>query len=138
MGGRAFTGNFVRDVIVRAIPSGLLVALNILAVQWIGRQFQLTRTEISTLCVLGTAVVAIQVLIAICKPLRAQGWIIVSGVVAIFTLAFAFMQRFFMLRWQPGWPLVATLTFSIGSGLLLRFARIILLNKPWRRFRRVA
>jgi len=137
MGGRAFGGNFVRDVIVRAIPSGLLVTLNILAVQWIGRQFQLTRTEISTLCVLGTAVVAIQVLIAICRPLRTQGWFIVGGVVAIFTLAFALMQRFFMLRWQPGWPLAAALAFSIGSGLVLRFARFALLNKPWRRLRRV-
>jgi len=137
-GGGPFCGDFVRGVIVRAIPSGLLVALNILAVQWIGRQIRLPRVEISTLCVMVTAVVAIQVLVNLCKPLRRQSVLIIGGVIAVFVLAFAFMQRFFHLQWQPGWPFLASLCFSIISALLLRYTRGAWRRKSWRRLRRAA
>jgi cation-transporting ATPase E len=120
-----FRGDFVRDVIVRAIPSGILVAVNILSVQWIGRYYQLPRIEISTLCVMVTAVVAIQVLITVCgRPFHAFNRLIIGGVITIFTLAFAFLQRFFMLWWRPGWPLAAAFAFSVASAFLLRFTRV--------------
>ena len=136
-GGGVVGGSFVRGVIVRAIPSGLLVALNILAVQWIGLRIMLPRVEISTLCVMVTAVVAIQVLINICRPLRLQSMLIISGVVAVFVLAFAFMQQFFHLQWQPEWPLAAALGFAICSALLLRLSRGAWRRKPWRRLKRI-
>jgi len=135
-GNKVVGGNFVRDVIVRAIPYGILVAVNILVAHGIGRLFHLTRAEISTLCVMVTAVVAIQVLINVCTPFRAHTRLVVGIVIAIFTLAFAFLQRFFLLWWRPGWPVVAALAFSIVSAVLLRFAHAAWLRNPWRFWKR--
>jgi hypothetical protein len=136
-GNKVVGGNFVRDVIVRAIPYGILVAVNILSAHWIGRYFHLARAEISTLCVMVTAVVAIQVLINVCRPFRIQTRLIVGLVIAIFALAFAFLQRFFLLWWRPGWPVAISLGCSFVFALLLHYGRLAWLRKPWRRLKQM-
>ena len=117
------SGHFVKDVIVKAIPAGLLVSANVLAVQWMGRYYALTRAEVSTLCVLVTAVVAIRVLISVLKPFRMRSLAIVCFVAIALILAFTFMQQLFSLKWEPGMPLLITLGCSILSSTLIRFIR---------------
>lgn len=76
-------GEFLPTVLLRAIPSGVVVVINIILIWFIGGALGLSDIEISTLNVYMTGITALFLLIKICRPfnvLRAALCILMAGI----------------------------------------------------------
>lgn len=78
-------GHFIANVLQKALPGAVTMALTIIAISVISSFITLTQNQVSTLCVLATGFVSLLVLLRICLPLN---WIR-GGLFALFAAAFA-------------------------------------------------
>lgn len=91
-------GHFLKNVVSKAVPGGLAVALNIGFVLFCGSQFQLDTTLVSTLCVVISGFTGLVTLYRISKPFNVVRIIIFILMNVFFWGAFLGFPSFFQLR----------------------------------------
>ena len=80
-------GDFMKNVLAKALPAGITDALAIIAVSLIGRGMGLDPKEISTVCAVLMAVIGTMILVKICLPLNAMRIGLVAACAAGIVLA---------------------------------------------------
>lgn len=88
-------GKFLVNIISSAIPGGLLVVFNYFIIVIVGRQLNLTYSEISTTTVLMTTYVGLLVLYRIVKPFNLGRRVLFITMVVIFLIAILTISEFF-------------------------------------------
>lgn len=78
-------GHFIANVLQKAIPGAITMALSVIAITVISSFVELTQNQVSTMCVISTGFVSLMVLLRICLPFN---WIR-GGLFCVLTLAFA-------------------------------------------------
>lgn len=78
-------GHFIANVLQKAIPGAITMALSVIAITVISNFVTLSQNQISTLCVISTGFVSLLVLLRICLPFN---WIR-GGLFCVLSLAFA-------------------------------------------------
>lgn len=91
-------GNFLRNVLVKALPAGLTDALAVGALVACGQAFHLPEEDIATVATLLLAVVGFMILIKISKPLTRVKYGIVIGNMIGLILTGIFLPRLFALK----------------------------------------
>lgn len=123
-------GNFLRNVIMRALPGGICVVLLVAMTMAMGANHKLSEEVISTLCTLIAGYSGITVLILTCLPLdllRAGLIVLMAGIfvllVVLFPSAF-YLQQVFGAQWVV---LISTAVLApvlqIGLGAVIRRLR---------------
>lgn len=90
-------GDFIRNVITRAMPGGLCVALLCLALMLLSGTFGFTAEQLSTLCTLITGYSGLVALLLTCLPLNALRVALVSLVTVLMTTAVLLFPSIFYL-----------------------------------------
>lgn len=72
-------GNFLRNIILNALPGGLVNGIGILAALWLGANMGLPMEEISSICTLITGVNGLLILLFLCWPLTLPRLLLVTA-----------------------------------------------------------
>lgn len=90
-------GNFLINVLGRALPGALCVVLSIIYVNIASCFFKISPEAMSTMCVLLTGSSGIVVLYRVCSPFTKKRLIIFTTMTALFVLAVVFLPNVFSL-----------------------------------------
>ena len=90
-------GNFLRNVLSRALPTSLTVVLNIMLVLLFKLFFSFNNEVYSTMCVILTAVTGFTLLIKLCWPFNALRSALWLFVVTIFIIEITFLRDIFCI-----------------------------------------
>lgn len=90
-------GNFLINVLGRALPGALCVVLSILYVNISSLFFQMTAAAMSTMCVLLTGTSSLIVLYRVCTPFTRKRLLIFSSMTALFVACIVFLPGIFSL-----------------------------------------
>lgn len=88
-------GNFLINVLRKAIPGGLMVVFNIVAGIIISKIFNLSNEHISTMCTILMVVAAMIILLDVCRPLNVLRGVMLVVMVLAFIFAFNYMKGLF-------------------------------------------
>ena len=120
-------GNFLKNVIIRALPGGLCVAFLTVALLLAGPSLGLSENVVSTLCTLLAGYSGLVVLLLTCLPLNPLRGGLVLLMAAVFTAAVALFPRVFYLvpvadagRWVLLGFAVLVPLLQVGLGALIR------------------
>lgn len=88
-------GDFLTNVLKKAIPGGIIVVLNIVSGIVVSFLFKLRLEHISTMCTILMAVSAMIILLDVCRPINKLRGIMFLCLVLGFVCAFNFMEELF-------------------------------------------
>ncbi len=88
--------HFILNVMQKAIPGGITMALCVLAITVLSGLIPMSQNEISSVCVMGAGFVSLLVLLRTCLPLNAFR----TAIFTVFTLAFA-AECAICMYWLP-------------------------------------
>ena len=113
-------GNFLRNVLVKALPAGLTDALAVGALVACGQAFHLPEEDIATVATLLLAVVGFMILIKISKPLTRVKYGIVIGNMIGLILTGIFLPRLFALKAVSRVCVLLLVVFAFAAESLFR------------------
>lgn len=120
-------GSFLRNVIMRAVPGGVCMALLVFAVMMLAGPLGMSDEQASTLCTLLAGFSGLTVLTLTCLPLTPLRAVVVALMAGLFTLGVLFFPSvFYLTRLSESmvWALIAlcalTIPVQIGLGALVR------------------
>ena len=90
--------HFMRTVLKRALTSGLIIYLGIMAVLIFGERFGITDGEASTICTLYTGFCSLMALLRACRPLNGKKVVLIIGCTVVFSAAVTFFPGVFLLE----------------------------------------
>ena len=90
-------GKIIVNVLKRSIPTALTIVSNILLIMILPSFIRLTEDEVSTLCVIMTAIIGFMLLYRISVPFNRNRRILFYSLVSIFVFEIIFMREFFSL-----------------------------------------
>lgn len=125
-------GNFLRNVITRALPGGISNVVLIVGVMMFYVAFELPTDEMSTISAIILAVVGFLVLHYICKPYNRYKRILVAGMIIIFILSLVFFMDFFTLTSLSTQSILVLIVFA-----LLANQTIYLLTKLFKKIEEI-
>lgn len=114
------SGNFMRNVLLKALPAGLTDAIMVGSLAIFGSVFDLPRDDIATASTLVLAVVGFMILRRISLPFNKYRnivyWINIAGMV----LSFIFIPHIFAITSIPATSVQITIIFSLAAESLFR------------------
>ncbi|MEG1732888.1 MAG: HAD-IC family P-type ATPase [Longicatena sp.] len=126
-------GNFLLNVLGRALPGALCVVFSIIYVNVLSLFFSITQEAMSTMCVVLTGACSIVVLYRVCTPFTKKRFIIFTTMSAAFILAVVLFPKFFALVrldfFQFGLVVGACVAIPIVMDFIFRFGRIFKLKE---------
>lgn len=115
-------GKFISNILVKAIPGGIIDTVIIAAMVIFGRIFEVTSSDISSASTILLAIIGIMVLYNISKPMDKYKWIIWGGCAFCLFLAIAFFKDFFSLTSSMSIQgKLLCINFAIISEVFLRY-----------------
>lgn len=112
-------GRFLKNVLLKAIPGGLSVVVNICFILFCAGRFSLESSMVSTLCVVVAGFTGLLILFRISKPFNWLRTLVFIAMNLIFWGGIAFFPEFFSLqRANPDLLVFMLLFMSAGYGLL--------------------
>lgn len=106
-------GNFLRNVITRALPGGISNVVLIVGVMMFYVAFELPTDEMSTICAVILAIVGFLVLHNICKPYNKFKKILLASMIIIFILSLIFFMDFFTLTSLSTQSILVLIVFAL-------------------------
>ena len=100
--GNIVKGNFLRNVISKALPGAICVICSVIGVSILGHFVSISPSEYSTMCTILAGVNALMVLIPVCVPMTLLRKILVTIMCMIFIGSIILCKNFFYivhLRW---------------------------------------
>ena len=122
-------GNFLKNVLVRAIPAGITDALVIILLAQTGQRLGIPMNEISTACTAILAAVGLMILINICWPLNKMRAALIAGCAICMAAAGLILKDIFEIC-----PLSGRCTLLLLAGIALSAVVLNLLILVSRRF----
>ncbi len=95
-------GKFLRNVIVRALPAGLTVGLNIFTITLLNKHFNISREQYSSLCVIATGICGIILLFTLARTRKSEKTKLPFSIFRLL-LAIAITGLFILGLTQFGW-----------------------------------
>lgn len=115
-------GNFLLNVLSRALPGAICVVFSILYIHGVSMFLTpFTRNEISTMCVILTGVCGINVLYRVCVPFSKERFLIFFCVTIAFIGCIVFFPKFFLLSTLNLWQIFCVVVAIIGIPVLMDF-----------------
>jgi len=90
-------GNFLWNVVSKAVPTALTIVLQILLIIFLGTYLAFNQDQISTICVVMTAYTSFLLLYRISKPLNLLRGVLLVSMIALFLNGGLIFQKFFSL-----------------------------------------
>ena len=119
-------GNFLKTVLLRALPGGVAAACCAALSMAMAPVFGWPRDLCSTLATLSAGAVCWLVLLRTCLPLNMTRKILLAVVIAAFAGAFLLLGRIFFLTFLTGRALIALAALAVlGGGIILLCNRLI-------------
>lgn len=118
---------FITRVMRRALPGGMTIAFNIVAIISIADKLELSQLEISSMACLVTGLTAMIVLFGVCQPFNRMRSLLFTVMAGAFALAVLLLPNFFHL--VPILPLDMNLWIVLLPMLLLVYPEIWLLRR---------
>lgn len=119
-------GNFLINVLSRALPGALCVVFSIIYVNIISLFFPISKDVMSTMCVLLTGACSIVVLYRVCTPFSKKRFALFTIMTTLFILAVVFFPTVFALKTLTLFPFVITIlgivTIPFVMNFIFRFA----------------
>lgn len=112
------TGNFLKNVVLRALPGGAAVAVSCLAAMLAGRLLGVSEPVVSTVCTLVAAFVGLSVLLLTCLPLDALRRTLTLSMTVAMALCILLFPELFYLTPLDG-PALWTLLCALAVALVL-------------------
>lgn len=88
-------GNFLKNILMNAVPGGLLVVTNILTFLAIGKIVGASSVQTATMCTYGLAIGSLINLFNVCRPLTKLRFALCAGSTIVFVLAVLGFRKFF-------------------------------------------
>ena len=121
-------GDFMRNVLVRAIPAGITDAIAVIAFSRIAAGLGIPQAERATACTVLLAVVGIMILVYICMPLNLPRSVLIAACVAGVILASLILPAIFEM-YPLSWPAVRLLLITCAACVPVLHALILLSRK---------
>ncbi|MFI3167428.1 MAG: HAD-IC family P-type ATPase [Bacillota bacterium] len=119
------SGNFLYNVMKRAIPGALVTVLYILILNWTSGIFGLTTTDIDSMCVVITTFVGYAVLADICKPFNVMRGVLFVCVSLAGFAVLAGIPSFFSVTMPTLVPALIMIIMMLGANYLLKFFKLV-------------
>ncbi len=114
-------GNFLANVLLKALPAGITDALVVASLSYFGMIFQVGETDISTAATMLLAVVGFMILYKICLPLNPMRIGILMGCIAGIIGASLLLPELFGIHSMSNQCVMLLLVFSIATEPVLRY-----------------
>ena len=95
--GNIVKGNFLRNVISKALPGAICVICSVIGVSILGHFVYISPNEYSTMCTILAGVNALMVLIRVCVPMTMLRKILVTIMSVIFAVSIILCKNFFYI-----------------------------------------
>lgn len=126
-------GKIIINVLKKSIPTAITIVANILIIMILPSFIRLSQGEVSTLCVIMTALTGFMLLYRISVPFNRLRRVLFGSLFLLFIFEILFMRRFFSLVILTpklifiisGLFLVAVMVFNFFTGLFYRIAKRI-------------
>lgn len=103
-------GSFIKKVLSRAVPTGMLALVHVSLIVWICSRWNCAETVRTTMTVMGVALANVFLLLHLCHPWNKKKIIMVVGVIGVFLGAIVWLEPIFMMHLPP----VRCLCFLLG------------------------
>lgn len=90
-------GNFLINVISKALPTALTIVFNIIFIMIISNIFKINPDETSTLCVILTAITGFMLLYKLCKPFNFVRRLLFGSMITLFLIGIIGLRNLFSL-----------------------------------------
>ncbi len=118
-------GRFLQNVMIKAAPTGLTVVAGVLTVHIVARLIDLTRAEVSMICVLITGIVALLGVLFISMPLDRLRLTLVTAMSAIFATGVLLFRQLFEITYLSFWASIALLIITGCCCLVFWFLKVM-------------
>lgn len=108
-------GNFLINVISKAIPTALTIVANIILIMIISGIFKITPDETSTLCVILTAMTGFMLLYKLCIPFNFIRRLLLGSMITLFLIGVIGLRTLFSLTILTPYTLTITLLLIVCS-----------------------
>ena len=129
-------GNFLSNVLVKALPAGITDFIVVGALVVFGQTFGVDASDISTACTMLLAIVGFMILYSVCRPMNALRWCIWGGSVAGLLLSSIFFSDLFALEGMSTKCVMLFVVFAIVTEPVLRYSTL-LIEKIFDSFRKI-
>lgn len=125
---RRVQGRFLKQVLSRALPPSLTIAIGVMVIITVGQQKGFAMAEESTVAILYTVFVGLCSLIRLCRPFNRLRVALVCACVSGFLLAISFMPGFFRIASLQSNHLYLLMGMAMG-GITLFYCLSLLMRK---------
>ena len=112
-------GDFLRNVISKAVPGAVTIVFNVLVVSAAAFLLDIPQQQISTMCVMLTGFTGFLLVFRICLPFNPLRIALFAVIVGGFTLCIIFLHSLFSLAPLPWMQLTALLICAAGAFVVL-------------------
>lgn len=113
-------GSFLQKVMFKAIPTGLLVIILTLIIEFLAWLWQIPYGDKSTLAVLAIEVVGFALLYSVAKPLTILRYLLLLGLISTFFICIIFLPQLFFMQSLLSPLALLALPLTLLAGLLFK------------------
>ena len=113
-------GNFLRNVLLRALPAGLTDTIIVASLAVCGHVFQLPKSDVATAATLVMAVVGFMILHRISTPLNSYRLMVMIVNITLMAACFLFIPEFFSIVHIPASSMHLTVIYTLAAESLFR------------------
>lgn len=125
-------GNFMKNILLKALPAGITDAIIVTVMVVFGNIFSSSQADISTASTILMSVVGMMILFRISKPMNAIKWAIWIVCGLLLTFSMIFLGGFFSVSGMSVQCVLLCVNFSIIAEPTLRYLTL-LIEKIWKR-----
>ena len=121
-------GDFLKNVLIKALPGGLTDVIAVFAIVMCGSVFEISDDSIGTIATMIMSVVGFMILCKISKPFNTRKYMIILGNIFGFIFAGLFFGKLFALTDLSGVSVLLMVIFGFGAESVFRNLTILVEN----------
>ena len=121
-------GDFLKNVLIKALPGGLTDVIAVFAIVMCGSVFEISDDSIGTIATMIMSVVGFMILCKISEPFNTRKYMIIAGNILGFIFAGIFFRKLFALTDLSGVSILLMVIFGFGAESVFRNLTILVEN----------
>ena len=121
-------GDFLKNVLIKALPGGLTDVIAVFAIVMCGSVFEISDDSIGTIATMIMSVVGFMILCKISEPFNTRKYMIIAGNIFGFIFAGLFFGKLFALTDLSGVSILLMVIFGFGAESVFRNLTILVEN----------
>ena len=121
-------GDFLKNVLIKALPGGLTDVIAVFAIVMCGSVFEISDDSIGTIATMIMSVVGFMILCKISEPFNTRKYMIIAGNIFGFIFAGIFFRKLFALTDLSGVSVLLMVIFGFGAESVFRNLTILVEN----------